>query len=112
MDPMERARLLCEDIRGSEEYRTYARCKEEIAGDEGIKSLLKEYGRLQLEMQISAAAGRQADSESVQRFSGLSALLYNDPRTSGYLMAQMRLQKLAADILQLVTAAADMDLPV
>ena len=49
---------------------------------------------------------------SVQRFSGLSALLYNDPRTSGYLMAQMRLQKLAADILQQVTAAADMDLPV
>lgn len=112
MDPMERTRLLCQDIRESEEYRTYARYKDEIREEEGIKSLLKEYARLSVEMQLNAAAGRQADSESVQRFSGLSALLYNDPRTSGYLMAQMRLQKLAADILQQVTAAADMDLPV
>ncbi len=112
MDPMERTRLLCEDIRTSEEYQTYARCKAEIDGDEGIKSLLKEYARLQMEMQLAAAAGNQADSDSVQRFSSLSALLYNDRRTSGYLMAQLRLQKLAADILQEITAAADMALPV
>ncbi len=111
MDPMERTKLLCQDIRDSEEYRTYARCKEEVDADPGIKSLLKEYSRLQMEMQLATATGRQADSDSVQRFSGLSALLYNDQRTSGYLMAQLRLQKLAADILQLITAAADMDLP-
>ena len=111
MDPMERARLLCADIRESEEYRDYARCKSEISGDSGIMSLLNEYTRLQMEMQLAAASGSRADDVSVQRFSGLSALLYNDPRTSAYLLAQLRLQKLAADILQLVTAAADMELP-
>ncbi len=111
MDPMERARLLCQDIRESAEYRDYARCREEIAGDSGIMSLLKEYARLQMEMQLAAATGRRADDESVQRFSGLSALLYNDPRTSAYLLAQLRLQKLAADILKLITEAADMDMP-
>ena len=112
MNPTERAKLLCEDIRQSEEYRSYARYKEEISGDEGIKSLLKEYARLQMRMQLAAAAGQQADSESVQRFSGLSALLYSDPRTSGYLMAQLRLQKQVADVLQMITDAADMNLPV
>ena len=34
MDPMERTRLLCQDIRESEEYRTYARYKDEIREEE------------------------------------------------------------------------------
>ena len=110
MHPIERAKLLAEDIRESEEYKTYAQYKETVDSDEGIKSLLKEYARMQMRMQFAAASGQQTDGEEMQRFSNLSALLYNDSRTSGYLMAQLRLQKLTADVLQIIGAAADLDM--
>ena len=63
MDPMERARLLCADIRESEEYRDYARCKAEIAGDEGIMSLLNEYARLQMEILLVSFKFARADAQ-------------------------------------------------
>ena len=110
MNPIERARLLADDIRESDEYKTYAQCKETVDSDEGIKSLLKEYGRMQMRMQFAAASGQQPDPDEMQRFSSLSALLYNDSRTSGYLLSQLRLQKLTADVLQIVGAAADLDM--
>ena len=107
MNPIERAKLLAQDIRESDEYTLYAQQKEEVDSDAGIKSLLKEYERLQMRMQFYAASGQQADTDETQRFSGLTALLYNDPRTSAYLLTKLRLQKLTADVLQIIGEAAD-----
>ena len=113
MEPIERARLLAEDIRNSMEYKTYRQYKDEVDENEGIKALLKEFSKMQMQIQLTAASGRQPDTDTMQRFTQLSALLYADPRTSGYLMAQIRLQKMTADIMQLITEASDLsiDLP-
>lgn len=113
MQVMESARALARDIRESEEYKIYAQYKEELAQEEGAMALVKEFQRLQMAAQLAAVSGQQLPGEDLQRFSQMSALLYADPRTSGYLMAQLRLQKLVADVLQTITQAADlpMDLP-
>ena len=113
MQVMESARALARDIRESEEYKIYAQYKEELAQEEGAMALVKEFQRLQMAAQLAAVSGQQLPGEDMQRFSQMSALLYADPRTSGYLMAQLRLQKLVADVLQMITQAADlpMDLP-
>ena len=110
MEPLERARQLADDIRNSSEYRTYKEYKDEIDANESIKALLKEFSRMQMQIQLTAASGRQPDAEDMQRFTQLSSLLYADPRTSGYLLAQIRLQKTVSDILQLITEAAEMNL--
>ena len=110
MNPIERAKLLAEDIRQSEEYKIFAQYKEETDADEGIKSLLREYARMQTQIQLSAAAGQQADADLMQRFSSLSSILYSDPRTSGYLLAQLRLQKMTVDILQIIGGVSGLDL--
>lgn len=113
MNVMERARLLADDIRDSAEYKIFAQYKEELEQEEGAMALIKEFQRLQMAAQLSAMSGRQLESDDLQRLNQMAPLLYADPRTSGYLLSQMQLQKMMADVLQIVTQAADlpMDFP-
>ena len=53
-----------------------------------------------------------ADADIMQRFSGLSTLLFSKEEVSNYLMAEMRLQQMMADIFKIVTEAADVDVGV
>ena len=62
-------------------------------------------------MQMRMLSGQGMDGEEAQRFQSLNMLLFADSRTSGYLMAEMRLQKMMADIFGVLTQAAGMEIP-
>ncbi len=111
MQAMEAAKALADAIQESPEYREFKHYKEEIEGDAGIKALLDEYKRLQTAMQMRMLAGQAMEGEDAQRFQSLGMLLFADPRTSGYLMAEMRLQKKMAGIFETLTRAAGMEIP-
>mgnify|MGYP001530148203 CR=1 FL=1 len=96
------AHRLAQEIRQSEEYQTYHALKEEVMADETTAALLKEYKKLQLRLQMAAVSGTQPDNDDMQRFQGISALLY--------LLAEMRLQQEVAGILRIITDAADIDM--
>ena len=100
---------LAQDIRDSEEYKTYHDLKDSVMNDETTAALIKEYRKLQMMLQMSAVTGQSADAEIMQRFSGLSTLLFSKQEVSDYLMAEMRLQQMMADIFKIVTEAADVD---
>ena len=106
------AHLLARDIRQSEEYRTYHSLKDEVMADETIAALIKEYKKLQVTLQVAMMSGQQADAEDMQRFSGISSLLFGKPEVSQYLLAEMRLQQAMADIFKIITEAADLDLDI
>ena len=110
MHALDTARQLARDIRESEEYRDFARCKAEIKETEGLEALLNEYRRLQMSVQMSALAKQPAAENDMSRFQQLSSLLFADSRTSGYLMAEMRLQRMMAEIFGMLTQAAEMNL--
>ncbi len=103
---------LAQDIRDSEEYRTYHELRETVMADETTAALIKEYRKLQMTLQMSAVSGQSADAESMQRFSGISTLLFSKPEVSNFLMAEMRLQQAMADIFKIVTEAADLDMSI
>ena len=104
---------LAQDIRDSEEYRTYHDLKESVMADETTAALIKEYRKLQVTIQMAVMSGQQADSEDMQRFSGISALLlFSKEEVSQFLMAEMRLQQALADIFRIVTEAADVDMSI
>ena len=111
MQAMEAASALAQAIRESEEYREYERLKKEIDEDAGILSLVNEYKRLQTHMQMRMLSGQGLEEEEAGRFQSLNMLLFADSRTSGYLMAEMRLQKMLADIFGVLTRAAGMEIP-
>ena len=101
---------LAQDIRDSEEYTTYHELKKTVMEDETTAALVKEYRKLQMAIQMSVMSGRQADSEDMQRFSGISNLLFSKPEVSQFLLSEMRLQQTLADIFKIVTEAADVDM--
>ena len=111
MDTMEAAKALGQIIRDSAECREYARLKAEIDADAGIKALVNEYKRLQTAMQMRVLSGQGLEGEDAQRFQSLNVLLFSAQRTSGYLLAEMRLQRMMAEVFETLTRAAGMDIP-
>ena len=103
---------LAQDIRDSEEYRTYHQLKESVMSDETTAALIREYRRLQMTLQMAAMSGQNADAEEMQRFSGISTLLFFKQEVSQFLMAEMRLQQAMADIFKIVTEAADVEMSI
>ena len=100
---------LAQEIRDSEEYRTYHKLKEEVMAEETTAALIREYPKLQVTLQMSAMSGTTASSEDMQRFSGISTLLFSKPEVSQFLLSEMRLQQSLADIFKILTEAADVD---
>lgn len=103
------AHRLAQDIRASEEYRAYHALKEQVMADETTAALIKEYKKLAVKLQMSAMNGSSPDQDDMQRFQGIAALLFGKPEVSQYMMAEMRLQQAVADIMKIVTEAADID---
>ena len=104
------AHRLAQEIKNSEEYRTYHELREQMMGDETVAALIREYKKLSVTIQMAAMSGRQAEGEDMQRFSGISALLFAKPELSQYRLAEMRLQQSLADIIRILTEAADIDM--
>lgn len=104
------AHRLAQDIRQSEEYQTYHTLKETVMADETTAALIREYKKLQVRLQMATVSGTQPDQDDMQRFQGITALLFGKPEVSQYMLAEMRLQQAVADIFRIVTEAADIDM--
>ena len=104
------AHRLAQDIRQCEEYQTYHGLKDEVMADETTAALIKEYKKLQVKLQMGAMAGTKPDDDDMQRFQGITSLLFANPTVSKYMLAEMRLQQALADIFKLVTEAANIDM--
>ena len=98
---------LAQEIRDSEEYKTYHDLKESVMAEETTAALIREYRKLQMTIQMSAMSGNAANEEDMQRFSGISSLLFSKPEVSQFLLSEMRLQQALADIFRILTEAAD-----
>ena len=104
------AHRLAQDIRQSEEYQTYHGLQDEVMADETTAALIREYKKLQVKLQMGAVAGTKPDDADMQRFQGITALLFGNPTVSRYMLAEMRLQQALADIFKIVTDAAGIDM--
>ena len=104
------AHRLAQDIRQSEEYQTYHGLKDTVMADETTAALIREYKKLQVKLQMGAVAGHQPESEDMQRFQGITSLLFTNPEVSRFMLAEMRLQQALADIFKIVSEAAGIDM--
>ena len=104
------AHRLADEIRQSEEYRTYHALRDEVMTDETQAALIREYRRMQMAIQMAVMTGQQTDSEEMQRFTTLSGLLFAKQEVSQFLLSEMRMQQTLADIFKIITDAADLDI--
>ena len=107
------AHRLASEIRQSDEYLTYHALKEQVMADETTAALIREYRKLQVAIQMCAISGASPEAEDMQRFQGISALLFSKGEVSQFLLSEMRMQQMMADLFKIITDAAgiDMNLP-
>lgn len=110
MNLYDSAHTLARAIRESEEVRECARLKEIAEADETNRTLLGEYKRLQVALQVQAMGGAQAGEDDMRRFQQISSLLYMNSDVQAYLLAEMRLQRMMADVFQIITEASGLNL--
>ena len=103
------AHRLAQEIRQSEEYQTYHGMKESVLADETTAALIREYKKLQVKLQMGAVSGHQPDETDMQRFQGITSLLFTNPEVSRFMLAEMRLQQALADIFRIINEASGVD---
>lgn len=111
MQVYDEANRLAAAIRESDLCREYRRLKEEIDGNETNRALIKEYKKLQMQLQLAAVAGSATSDEDSQRFQQIGALLFAQPVTSQFLLSEMRVQQMMADVYKALSDAAGLELP-
>lgn len=114
MNIYDTANNLAREIRESDECRNLRMLRDRAYADATNKSLLDEYKRLQVKLQMSmVGAAGQMPSEDMQRFQSIASLLYMNQDVQAYLIAEMQMQKTMADVFKILTEAAGItfDLP-
>ena len=93
-------------IKGTQVFQEYEELKTSVMADEVNRRLLDRFMRAQAALQMAAMAGHDPRSEDESEFERLSALLYQSPEVTDYLLAQMKVQQLVAQTLGRITEAA------
>lgn len=103
---------LADALKETEDHRAYQALRDTVLEDDASAALLRRYQSAQMALQLDALAGKEPSPEDVTAFEGLSTLLYANPTTADYLLAQMRMQQLVADIMKRLTEAAGLELTI
>lgn len=111
MQIYDEANALARAIRESEDCRAYRQLRQEIEKDETARALLREYKKLQMQLQLAAVAGAEISNDDTQRFQQIGALLFAGENTSRFLLLEMRLQQTMADVFKTLSDAAGLDMP-
>ncbi|MBQ9198113.1 MAG: YlbF family regulator [Clostridia bacterium] len=101
---------LARAIRESDVCRDYRQLKEEIDGNETNRALIKEYKKLQMQLQLAAMSGASVSDGDTQRFQQIGALLFAQPVTSQFLLCEMRIQQMMGDVYKTLSDAAGLDM--
>jgi len=110
MNVYDQAHSLSRALKESEEYREFIRLKEIAYEDATNSALLDEYKRLQYRMQAMFATGERMDEEEIKRLQQIGSLLQFNADASAAMMAEMRFQRVIADIYKIIAEAAGIDL--
>lgn len=101
---------LARDLKRTDEYMEYARLRDSVMENETNKALINEYKKLQFQLQVSMAGGAQPNADDMERFQKLTSVLQLSPDTSAFILAEIRLQAMLADIYKIIGEAADIDM--
>ena len=100
---------LADELKNSEEYKSFKALADKVRGNETTVALLKEYHSLQIEVQSMMYTGEK-DQSKIERLQKLGEVLQLNPDASEYLMAEFRLNTVIGDIYKIIADAVEIDL--
>lgn len=106
------ADALLDALRRTETFQTYEALKKSVLADEVNRRLLDRFMRAQSALQMAAMAGSEPREEDTAEFEKLSALLYQSPEVTDFLLAQMKVQQLVAQTMSRITGEAGISIDI
>ncbi|MBR5986411.1 MAG: YlbF family regulator [Clostridia bacterium] len=104
------ANILASQLRQTDEYRQYIALRQTAYEDPTNKTLLDEFKRLQFRLQAQTASGQQPAGDDMQKLMRISSLLQLNSDAQAYMLAELRFQRLIADIYKIIGDAAGIDI--
>lgn len=105
----DRANLLAQDVRESEEFKAYKALKDEVMSDAGNKDLIRQYKSLQFEAQAAIMSGAQPTDEQMDKLKKLGEVLSFNPKITEFFAAEYKFQTLVSDIYKIIGTACELD---
>ncbi|MDR1599587.1 MAG: YlbF family regulator [Oscillospiraceae bacterium] len=102
---------LVDALKASDTVRNTRRLKEAAYEDATNAALLDEYQRLQMVLQRGMLTGSPPPDEDMRRFQQIASLLMVNPDAQAYMLSQIKLQQLLAELVQAITGATGIPLP-
>jgi len=99
-------------LRHTETFQTYEELKKSVMADEVNRRLLDRFMRAQSALQMAAMAGSDPREEDTAEFEKLSALLYQSPEVTDFLLSQMKVQQLVAQTMSRITGEAGISIDI
>lgn len=106
----DKANELAAMIKQCDEYKSYIEHKEKIDQDETTRALVKEYKKLQMQMQAAYMGGKEPEAEISEKLKKLAEVLQFNKEVAEFLMAEHRFYNLMGDIYKILGDAAQVDL--
>lgn len=106
MELQQAADALLNALRRTEAFQAYDTLQKSVMADEVNRRLLARFTRAQSALQMAAVAGSEPREEDAREFEKLSTLLYENEEISEYLLAQMKVQQMVAEVLDAITREA------
>jgi len=97
---------LLDALKNTEAFVQYDELRKTVLADEVNRRLLDRFARAQSALQLAAISGHEPREEDAGEFEKLSALLYDSPEITDYLLAQMKVQQLVAATMEKLTREA------
>ena len=110
MNVYDLAHGLARELKDCPEYREYQSAKEVAMQNETQKALINEYKKLQFQLQVAMAGGKNPDPAEMERLQKIAGVLQLSGEATAYMMAEFRFQKMIADIYKIIGDAAGIDM--
>lgn len=107
MEIYDRAHELAKTIQESEEYRKYLEAKEKLQKDKKNATMLQEFRRRQLELQIVEMSGGDIEGNADQ-LEQIYQVLSMNPVVNEFLTAEYRFARIITDVQRILGEALDL----
>ena len=103
---------LLDALKHTEAFEEYDALRRIVMADEVNCRLLERLSKAQSALQMAAMAGSEPREDDTAEFEKLSALLYQSPEVTDFLLAQMRVQQLVAQTMSRITGEAGISIDI
>lgn len=96
-------------IMNSNEYKTYKEKRELAFSNEKNKSMIEDFRKQALELQMKQLSGKEVDNSELEKLRNLEEILRLNPTINEFLIAEYRFSQLVQDISKIIGEAIDID---